>query len=112
MKYLFIFFISFYSILYSNEELILTKEEKFFLSKNQPLKVHNEKYWPPYNFNENGKAKGFAVDYINLLAKKLNIKIEFISGPTWNEFVEMLKKDEIDAILTMTKSPLDFLKKE
>lgn len=105
MKYLFIFFISFYSILYSNEELILTKEEKFFLSKNQPLKVHNEKYWPPYNFNENGKAKGFAVDYINLLAKKLNIKIEFISGPTWNEFVEMLKKDEIDAILTMTKSP-------
>ncbi len=84
---------------------ILSKEEFEFLKKNQPLRLHNEQYWPPYNFNENGVPKGFAIDYMNLLAKKANIKVEYISGPSWNDFMEMLKKDELDAIINIAKNP-------
>lgn len=107
MKILFIFLfftISNLFLIADDEEIKLTQEEKIFLLENQPLRFHNEQYWPPYNFNENNTPKGFIIDYANLLAKKLNIKIEYISGPSWNEFMEMLRDDEIDAILNISRN--------
>ena len=99
-----LFFINLNSL--SADELFtkLTKEEIEFLEKNQPLRLHNEQYWPPYNFNENGVPKGFVIDYMNLIGKKLNIKIKYISGPSWNEFMEMLKINQLDAIINIAKS--------
>ena len=82
----------------------LTKEEIEFLQKNQPLRLHNELNWPPYNFNENGEPKGFVIDYMNLISKKSNIDIKYISGYSWNEFMEMLKTDKIDAIINIAKN--------
>ena len=82
----------------------LTKEEIEFLQTNQPLRLHNEQYWPPYNFNENGVPKGFVIDYMNLIAKKLNIQVKYITGPSWNEFMEMLKIDQLDAIINIAKN--------
>lgn len=109
MKFIFIFFllisISFLQEIKANTTNIeLTKEELNFLENNQPLRFHNEQYWPPYNFNENEIPKGFTVDYATLLAKKLNVKIKYIQGPTWDEFMQMLKKDEIDAIINIAKN--------
>ncbi|MEZ4693561.1 MAG: transporter substrate-binding domain-containing protein [Aliarcobacter sp.] len=107
MKILFIFLfftISNLFLIADDEEIKLTQEEKIFLLENQPLRFHNEQYWPPYNFNENNTPKGFIIDYANLLAKKLNIKIEYISGPSWDEFMQMLRNDKIDAILNISKN--------
>jgi len=92
------------NITYAKSAIFLTPQEKDFLAKNQPLKFHNELNWPPYNFNENGKAKGFSIDFMNLATKKLGVEIEYISGPNWNQFMEMLKNDEIDAIINISKN--------
>ena len=94
---IFFFFLIFFLFNFLNAEDFskkLTKEELEFLQKNQPIRLHNEQYWPPYNFNENGDPKGFMIDYMNLISTKLNIKIKYISGPSWNEFMEMLKTDK------------------
>jgi len=82
----------------------LTEEELEFLQNSQPLRLHNEQYWPPYNFNENGVPKGFIIDYMNLISSKTDIKIKYISGPSWNEFMEMLKTDQLDAITNIAKN--------
>ena len=82
----------------------LTIEEIEFLEKNQPLRLHNELYWPPYNFNDYGVAKGFSIDYMNLLAKKLGIQVKYITGPSWDDFIEMLKTDKLDAIINIAKN--------
>ena len=108
MKIIFLLF----TLLFTNLDLLnandltktLTKEELDFLQKNQPLRLHNEQYWPPYNFNENGVPKGFMIDYMNLISKKLDVKIQFISGPSWNEFMEMLKTNQLDAIINIAKN--------
>ena len=95
----------FFSInLYSNTNIILTKEEKDFLNKNEPLRLHNEVNWPPYNYYENNEAKGFSIDYMNLIANKLNVKVEYISGYSWDEFMKMLQDDKIDAIINISKN--------
>jgi len=102
LKLIFIF-ILINNFLFS-QEINLTSEEKDFLKNNSPIRLHNELNWPPYNFNENGEPKGFSVDYMNLLAKKLNIDIEYITGPSWDEFMTMLQKDKLDAIINISKN--------
>ena len=82
----------------------LTKEEKEFLKKHPLIKAHNDQDWAPFNFYENGQATGYTVDLVKLLAKKIGVKIEFISGPTWDEFIEMFKKKEIDLIISMSQT--------
>lgn len=108
MKILFLFFCFIFinlTLLNANDfAKTLTKEELEFLQKNQPLRLHNEQYWPPYNFNEDGVPKGFVIDYMNLISSKLDIKIKYISGPSWNEFMEMLKTDQLDAIINIAKN--------
>lgn len=82
---------------------ILTLEEKNYI-KNSIIKVHNELNWPPFNYNINGKAMGYSIDYMNLLASKVGLTIEYISGPNWNDFLEMIKENKIDVILNIGKT--------
>ncbi|HHD80212.1 MAG TPA: transporter substrate-binding domain-containing protein, partial [Campylobacterales bacterium] len=83
----------------------LTNKEKDFLKKHPVITVHNELDYPPYNFNENGKPKGFSIDYLNLLAKKLGIQVKYISGYTWAEFMDMARNNKIDVMLNIMRTP-------
>ena len=85
-------------------EITLTKKEKQYLKMHPVIKAHNEKNWPPFNYNINGKAKGFSVDYMNLLAKKLHIKVKYISGYSWNTFMKLLQTSKLDVIINIAKN--------
>ncbi len=89
----------------SKKEIILTNEEKNYLKSNPTITVHNEMSWAPFNYNENNTPKGYSIDYMNLLAKKLNLKIKYITGPNWSEFIKMVKNEELDIMLNIIKSP-------
>jgi len=91
--------------IYNPKKIMLTKEEKEYLAKNPILKVHNESYWPPFNYNESNTPKGFSIDYMNLLASKLNIQVDYINGPNWSEFLSMLKNKQIDLMLNIVQTP-------
>jgi len=106
MKFIFIIFLFLINLanLSANNTILLTNEEKEFLKNNQPIRLHNEKNWPPYNFNEYDIPKGFSIDYMNLVAQKLDIQVKYISGYSWDEFMEMLKKNELDVIINIAKN--------
>ncbi len=76
----------------------LSQKEKDYLLKHKTITVHNESLWAPYNFNENGIPKGFSIDFMDLLAHKLNINIKYISGYSWNEYLNLIKQEKIDVI--------------
>lgn len=97
--------IDFSDFLYSFAKLSLTPVEKKFIQNFRKLKVHNEKSWPPYNYNEFGLPKGFSVDYMNLLAQKIGFEIEYVSNYTWNEYLEMIKHKRIDVMLNIVNTP-------
>lgn len=99
-----LFLILFCLTLLNAKNPILSDEEKTYLKNNQPIKLHNEKNWPPYNFYEEGKPKGFSIDYMRLLAEKVGMDIEFISGYTWNEYMQMLQENKIDSIINISKN--------
>ena len=83
----------------------LSADEKAWLKDHPVIRVHNEMEWAPFNFVENGRPKGFSVDYMNLLASKLGIEVQYITGPTWNEFINMVKNNELDIMLNIARSP-------
>lgn len=85
--------------------LHLDKEEKAFLDKHPVLRVHNETAWPPFNFNERGKPKGFSIDVMNLLAKKTGFRVEYVSGPTWGDFLDMTRERKLDVMLNIVNTP-------
>jgi signal transduction histidine kinase/CheY-like chemotaxis protein len=84
--------------------LSLTVEERSFLDVHPIIRAHNEQNWIPFNFYRDGKPQGYTIDLMNILAKKLGIKIEYISGPTWDEFMGMLKNKDIDIIGNMVEN--------
>lgn len=85
--------------------LNLTVQERQWLGDHPVIRVHNETDWPPFNFFEDGKAQGFSIDYMNLLASMIGIKVDYVTGPTWNEFLELMKSGDLDVMLNIVKTP-------
>lgn len=83
---------------------IFTASELQYLRNHSTLKVQNEPNKIPLNFNENGKESGFSVDYMNLLASKIGLKIEYVKDYNSRQYLEMLKNNEIDILLNIPKT--------
>ena len=85
--------------------LNLTQKEIEWLENHSTIRVHAEEKWEPFNFIENNEIKGYSNDYIRLIAQKLGLKIEFVKGHTWDEYIKLLKNNKIDVISNMVKTP-------
>ena len=79
----------------------LTTEEQDYIQDHPVITATNEQKWAPFNFFEEGQPKGFSIDYLNLLADKVGLKVNYISGPSWKEFVKMTKRKEVDVLLNV-----------
>ncbi len=82
----------------------LTPQERAWLKQHPTIKVHNEMDWPPYNYNKAGKPLGYSIDIMNKVAEMVGLKIEFVFGPSWDDFLKMVKNNEIDVMLNITKN--------
>ncbi len=82
----------------------LSPIERAWIEAHPVIRVHNEKDWPPFNYFEYGSPRGLSIDYMNLVAEKLGINVEYVSGPSWNEFLEMVKRKELDVMLNIVKT--------
>lgn len=80
-----------------------TNEELNFLKNHQVVKVANVSSIAPFDFYKNGKPQGLSIDYINLLASKINLNLEFKTGH-WNKLLSSIKNNEIDIMLDIAKT--------
>ena len=86
------------------KELKLTKEELSFIKEHPILRVQNERSWAPIDFREEGEAKGYAVDYIQLIAKKAGFSLEFKPGRSWSAYLSMLQDKRLDIISSIKRT--------
>lgn len=64
------------------------------------------KEFPPYYFiNDKNQAEGFAIEYIEVLAKKLGLSIKYQPFNTWQETLTALKANQINLIPNMGDTP-------
>ena len=87
-----------------SSELQLTAQERTWLEQHPVIRVHNEKSWAPFNFFSQNRPQGLSIDYMNVLADKLGIKIQYRTGFSWSEFLEQIKLKEIDVMLNIVKT--------
>ena len=87
------------------EGLSLTSDEKAWIEANPKIRVHNETAWPPFNFAVEGKPRGYSIDFMNFIAKRIGLEVEYVTGPTWSKFLEMMKSRDLDVMLNIVKTP-------
>jgi len=98
-----VFLIMVFFVTYLNAQN-LTPTEQNYLKNKTTIKVINQLNWPPYNYNQDGKPLGFSIDYMNLVGKKLNLNIEYVYGPSWAQFMQMVQDGEVDVMLNILKT--------
>ena len=96
---------------YNNLGIDLTVEEQKYLKENPILRVQNMSSFPPFNFNENDKPLGYFVDYLKLIGELLGLEVQFSSGNTWAQSLDMIKKNNLDIIpqIAVNKERKEFM---
>ena len=103
--FLLVWGIAFATVATAETRIKLTAEEQAYLVEHPVLRVHNETDWPPFNFFDDGKPQGFSIDYMNLLASMIGVEVKYVTGPTWNEFLGLMKSGDLDVMLNIVKTP-------
>lgn len=86
-----------------NNSINLTKEEEAYILQKRKLYIGNEFDWMPYSFSESNEAKGYIVDYIKLISKKINLEPIFITN-TWSNNLNKFKNKELDILPAISKN--------
>ena len=82
----------------------LTLEERTWLKEHPLLRVSSEPDYAPIDFQIDGKPAGYSIDYVKLLAERLDIKLEFVQE-SWANLLEKAKRRELDIIHTIFNTP-------
>jgi len=90
------------TIYYEYEEKVkgLSVEEKAWLEEHPILRVGNEPDYAPWDFNIDDTPMGYSIDFVNLLAAKLDLKLEYTLD-TWGNLTNKLSNKELDLLHTM-----------
>ena len=83
----------------------LTPEEIAWIKEHPVITSTNEMEWAPLDFVDNGEAIGFSIDYLNLVALKVGLKIEYVNGYVWDVLLAKLEAKEIDMAQSIIKTP-------
>ena len=100
--YFTIFVLSVASVQSQEIEASLTDEELAWIAENPVIRATNEMDWAPIDFRQDGRPVGFSVDYLNLIAQKTGLQIEYINGYTWEGLLDLLREREIDIAQSIT----------
>ena len=82
----------------------LTKEERQWLKEHKTIRVANQKNWIPLDFYVNETPEGFSVEYMNVLGRMLGVKIEYVTGPSFGEFLGMARERRIDVVMSLAQT--------
>ncbi|MCC3860317.1 transporter substrate-binding domain-containing protein [Pseudemcibacter aquimaris] len=96
---------------FSQTTIEFTDEERQWIENNPVLTVTNGMDLKPFDFVENGEPKGFAIDYMELIAKKTGLTFEYVSGYPWHQLLSKVRNGEIDIAqsLVQTEERLEYL---
>lgn len=86
------------------KEIDLTEEERAYVKNHPVITVISEQEWPPYSYYVDGVPKGYSIEFIELIAQKVGLEVEYVGGHKWTKLFDMFKNGEIDVALNMGKS--------
>ncbi|MCG8617959.1 MAG: diguanylate cyclase [Desulfobacterales bacterium] len=83
----------------SLSELNLTRQERHWLDTSTSIRIAGPRAFPPFHyFDDTGKLKGIAADYIFTIMNQIGIEIEVMTNLPWPQVLEGVRAGEIDLI--------------
>jgi len=90
----------------AGEGIPLAAPEQAWLDARPAIRVGNNPAFEPIDFDDKrGRPAGVAADIMALVQKKLDLRLEYVPGQTWDEAFEALRQGEIDVLLQAGRSP-------
>jgi len=90
----------------AGETLLLTTQERKFLSSKDSLRMCGIPDWLPYQSVQNGEHSGMSADYMDLFSKRIGIEIRTIQTESWMESLQHMRDGACD-VLPMAKLTAD-----
>jgi len=85
-------------------ELQLTPDEQAWLRAHPVVRASISQSYPPFEFYENNSFQGMAYDYLQLIAGRLGIRIEPVTGIEWKDALEQIKsRSGVDLAVLITR---------
>ena len=79
--------------------LQLSPSEKKWIKKHPRIRFGIDPGFAPFEFlSKDGKFKGMAADFINLITQKTGLEFELVKFKTWPEDLEAIKQHDIDLL--------------
>lgn len=84
----------------------LSAREAAWLAAHPVIRVGMDGDYAPYEWiDADGRRVGMAVDLLQLLENKLGVRFEIVQEKSWGEVVEMAKRDELEMLTSIVKTP-------
>jgi len=84
------------------EGLVLTDEERAWLAAHPVLRLGSDTAWAPIDFIEDGRHRGIAADYLELIADRLGVRFELVPNLTWTQVLDAAWHRELDVVSAVT----------
>ena len=83
----------------------LSDAEKAWEQSHPTIRAGNERDYPPYDFSAGDQPRGYSIDLLNLLAERLDLKVEYVTEAGWKPLLEMFKQGKLDLLHTLSQTP-------
>ncbi len=90
---------------YSQNDIGLTIDEIQWLAEHNVVKVLVDPTLAPYEFLDDGIVSGISGAYLDKIAKKLNIRIEWAGNSSWNEGFKMFTQGDAHIVSGIVPTP-------
>ncbi|MCV6608352.1 MAG: transporter substrate-binding domain-containing protein, partial [Campylobacterales bacterium] len=89
-----------------SKRLVLSEDEIRWLKNHPVIKLGIDNSWPPFEYiDQDGKYKGMAADYLNIIGKKLGVKFDIDKELDWSSTVDGVKKGSLNMFSCAVRSP-------
>jgi ABC-type amino acid transport substrate-binding protein len=109
----FVLISAFPNIINADSDILTPQENLWLKSRNNTIVVYPEKNFPPYSYqNSSGTPQGLSIDYIEIIAKKIGAKIEYLPARSLSQILDDFEKGykgDIVTSLTDTKDKESYL---
>lgn len=86
--------------------LMLSEEERKWLQRHPVLKLGLDPLWEPIEFIDGkGEYRGISSAFMQQLAGKLGVSLEFDPKLGWSDVLELVKKGKVDVLPALNPSP-------
>lgn len=87
-------------------DVILTQEERAWLTDHPVIHVAMDPTWAPVEFaDDQGRFHGISMEYLHRLSELLDVSFEVAGGLTWQEAVDAVGSGELDLLSSMSRTP-------